>query len=238
LTVDPVVRTLVHPLLLAAAVVVAGCAGRPQPPPPTAPVAQLPGSTAIRLVARWQEELCKYVAREGDGDPAVLSETKALRSSDVLRPARITFGVLDVEADMPGRNGWDVQGVLVGKQAGSAGERYVFLVGIIGRYGYVPTGLQDIRLVGLSAQEGKLNWETGEPGAAAVERYRDTFRAFAARFPADADSFAMTAAGERITVREQRSGAEWLLRVNPPDRSQAYVIPILRRSDGADRCSS
>jgi hypothetical protein len=201
-------------------------------------VARLPESTAARLVARWQEELCRYVVQQGGGDPAVVSEAKALRSSDVLRPARITFGVLDVEAEMPGRNGWDVQGVLVGKQAGSPGERYVFLVGIVGRYNYVPTGLQDIRLVGLSTQGGRLNWETGEPGAAAAERYRATFRAFAGRFPADTDRFTMAVAGDRITVREQRSGAEWFLQARAPERSQAYVIPILRRSDDLDRCAS
>jgi hypothetical protein len=227
------VRDLLQPFLLSLAVALAGCAGLPQPPPATAPVAQLPESTAIRLVSRWQEELCRFVLEKGDGDPAVVAEAKALRSSDVLRPARITFGVLDVEADIPGRDGWDVQGVLVDRAAGS----YVFLVGIIGRYGYVPTGIQDIRLVSLSAQDGRLRWETGDPGAAAVERYRETFPAFAARFPVDTDSFAMQVAGARVTVREQRSGAEWFLQLNPPDRSQAFVTPILRRSDGADSCT-
>jgi hypothetical protein len=231
-------RELTVALLLSLAAALTGCAGRPQPPSPTEPVARLPESTAARLVARWQEELCRYVVQQGGGDPAVVSEAKALRSSDVLRPARITFGVLDVEAEMPGRNGWDVQGVLVGKQTGSPGERYVFLVGIVGRYNYVPTGLQEIRLVGLSTQGGRLNWETGEPGAAAVDRYRATFRAFAGQFPADTDRFTMALAGDRITVREQRSGAEWFLQVRAPERSQAYVIPILRRSDDLDRCAS
>lgn len=221
-------------LLAPLALALAGCSSRPQPPAPTEPVAHLAESTAVRLVARWQEELCKFVVQQGDGDPAVVAEARALRPSDVVRPARITFGVLDVEADMPGRNGWDVQGVLVGAEAGS----YVFLVGIIGRYDYVPTGLQDLRLVRLSTQGGRLNWETGEPGAVAAERYRATFRAFAGRFPADTDRFTMALAGDRITVRERRSGAEWFLQVRAPERSQAYVIPILRRSDDLDRCAS
>jgi hypothetical protein len=216
-------RTILRPLFLSIALALAGCAGLPQPPHPAAPVAQLPDSTAIRLVARWQEQLCRFIVQEGRGDPAAVAEARRLRSSDVLRPARITFGVLDVEADLPGRDGWDVQGVLVGREAG----RYVFVVGIIGRQGYVPTGIQDLRLVGLSAQDGKLRWE----------RYRETFRAFAAQFPAGTDSFVMQAAGAGVTVREQRSGAEWFLPLGPTDRSQANVIPILRASNDEDRCA-
>lgn len=226
-------RSLLQRLLVACAVALAGCASPPKPAAPTAPVAQLPESTAVRLVARWQEALCRFVVQKGDGDPAVVAEASAMRPADELRPTRVRFGVLDVEADMPGRNGWDVQAVLVGREAGS----FVFLVGIIGRYGYVPTGIQDLRLVGLSAQDGRLRWDVGDAGAAAVQRYRETFRPFAAQFPADTDRFTMQAAGPRVTVREQRSGAEWSLQLSAPDPSQAYVIPILRRADSVDRCA-
>jgi hypothetical protein len=224
------------PLLFVA---LAGCATRAQTPPVATPV--VPEGTVTQLVSAWQDQVCRYVDREGDGDPAVLSETKALRSRDALRPARVTFGVLDVDAGAPARDGWDVQGVLVGRQASGAVDRYVFLVGIVARSGYVPVGLEDIRLVGLSAQGGKLSWETGPADATAVQRYREAFRGSGAiRFPGDTDNFRMTVAADRVSVREVRSGAEWGLQVraDPPARSGQHVFQVLAApaARAADRC--
>ena len=219
-------------------VVLAGCASRSQTPDVAAAV---PEDTAAQLVSAWQGEVCRYIDREGDGDPAVLSETKALRSRDALRPARITFGVLDVNAGVAGRDGWDVQGVLVGRQTSGAVDRYVFLVGIVARSGYLPAGIQDIRLIGLSAQGGRLSWETSPADATTLQRYRETFRgAGAIRFPADTDNFRMTDATDRVSVREIRSGAEWSLQVrtDPPARGGQHVFQVLRAPGGraGDRC--
>lgn len=224
------------PLLFVA---LAGCATRTQTPPVAVPV--VPEGTVAQLVSAWQDEVCRYVDREGDGDPAVLSETKALRSRDALRPARITFGLLDVDAGVAAGDGWDVQGVLVGRQASGAADRYVFLVGIVARSGRVPVGVQDIRLVGLSAQGGRLSWETGPMDATAVERYREAFRGSGAiRFPGDADDFRMAVAADRVSVREVRSGAEWGLpvRADPPARGGQHVFPVLAAPAArtADRC--
>ena len=158
------------PLLFVA---LAGCASRSQAPYGVAAAAVLPEGTAAQLVSAWQDEVCRYVDREGDGDPAVLAETKALRSPEALRPARITFGVLDVNAGAAARDGWDVQGVLVGRQASGAIDHYVFLVGIVARSGYVPVGIQDIRLVGLSVRGGRLELgdrHGGRHGGAALSR--------------------------------------------------------------------
>jgi hypothetical protein len=224
------------PLLFVA---LAGCATRTQTLPVAAPV--VPEGTVAQLVSAWQDEVCRYVDREGDGDPAVLAETKALRSPEALRPARITFGVLDVNAGAAARDGWDVQGVLVGRQASGAVDRYVFLVGIVARSGYVPVGIQDIRLVGLSVRGGRSSWETGTADATAVQRYREAFRGVGAiRFPGDTDSFRMTVTADRVSVREVRSGAEWWLQVrtDPPARGGQQVFPVLSAPVGraADRC--
>lgn len=225
------------PLLFVA---LAGCASRSQAPSVEAATAVLPERTAAQLVSAWQDEVCRYVDREGDGDPAVLAETKTLRSPDALRPARITFAVLDVNASASARDGWDVQGILVGRQASGAVDRYVFLVGIVARSGYMPVGIQDIRLVGLSARGGRLSWEVGTADATAVKRYREAFRgAGAIRFPGDADNFRMTLAADRVSVREVRSGAEWWLQVraDPPARGGQQVFPVLAPvGPAADRC--
>ena len=228
------------PLLFVALV---GCASRAPAPQAEAVVVPLPEGGVAQLVSAWQDEVCRYIDREGDGDPAVLAETRALRSRDVLRPARITFGVLDVDAGAPGRDGWDVQGVLVGRQAGGGVDRYVFLVGMVARSSYLPSGLQDVRLVGLTVQGGRLDWETGPADAAAVQRYRETYRGSGAiRFPGDTDDFRMTAAADRVSVREARSGAEWWLpvRANPPARSApSYVFPVLGApaARNSERCA-
>jgi len=225
-------------------VALAGCATHSPPPTSvTEPVASLSEGVVTQLLSAWEDAVCRYVDREGDGDPAVLSETTALHSRDVLRPARITFGLLDVEAALSGRTAWDLQGVLVGKQTSGAGERYVFLVGIIGRSADVPSGVRDLRPVGLLARGGRLSWEAGPADPAAVQRYWETFRGTAAlRFPADTDHFTMDVAADRVSVREIRSGAEWRLQLQAssttPSRLAQNVLPVLSASGGStsDRC--
>jgi hypothetical protein len=164
-----------------------------------------------RLIGVWQSQLGRYLAVEGAGDPAALSRMQVLRSRDVLRPARITFGALDVEATVPGRDGWDIQGVLLGKQAHGARSWYVFIVAVVARSGYRPSSIQDLRLVGLSAQGGNLAWTMGSPDLQALQRYRDTFRETPVRFPADIDRFSMSATADRVFIREMQSAAEWSL---------------------------
>jgi hypothetical protein len=233
----------VHPrarllLLLLLLVALSGCATRSQRSY-VAATAVLPERQVGELVAAWQSGVCRYVDREGNGDPAVLAETRALRSPDVLRPARVIFGVLGVDADPAGSDGWDVQGVLVGRQASGGVDRYVFVVGIVARAGDRPVGIQDIRLVGLSAQNGTLKWDTGPADATAVQRYRDAFLGGGAiRFPGDTDNFRMTVGADRVSVRELGSGAEWRLQApaERPSRRDRQVIPVLSPAEpGPDR---
>ena len=192
--------------------VLGGCAARAPHPDRVEPQASVPERTVKRLVSVWEQELGRYISREGDGDPAVLSRTRVLHSRDVLRPARITFDVLDVDAQVPSRDGWDVEGVLIGKQASGTQNWYVFLVGIVARSGYRPSSIQDIRLVTVSAHDGKVAWVMSPPDRQAVRRYWETFGGSAAvRFPGDTDEFVMQIEGDRTRVQEIRSGADWSL---------------------------
>jgi hypothetical protein len=206
----PVLRTLSW-LLLAA---LAGCATRSSqiemaPTPRT-----LDEATVAGLIATWQTQLCRYIAQQGQGDDAVLTELRTLRSPSVLRPARIQFGVLGAGTAPPDRTGWDVEGVLVGTHKHGVFIRHVFVVGIVGYDGALPTTIQDIRLVALSPLAETLVWETSAADPAAVARYRETFSGRAAsRFPADDDAFRMKASPVRVSVKELRSGADWTLAV-------------------------
>jgi len=195
-------------LLLA---VLAGCAVRAQYPDATGTHTVPPERSVRRLVSVWVEQLGQYVRQEGAGDPAALSQLRVLRSRQVLRPARIMFSALDVDAEEPGRDGWDVEGLLIGKQAGTHNS-YVFLVGIVARDGYRPLEVQDIRLVALSAGPGQFSWAMSPRQPNALRNYSETFRSFAAvRFPSDTDEFVMKVENDRVRVQERRSWAEWSL---------------------------
>jgi len=195
--------------------ILAGCATRAPHIAVMGPDGHLADGTSRRLIGVWQQQLARYVVDEGSGDPAIVSQMQALHSRDILRPARITFGVLDVEATTPAKDGWDVQGVLIGKQMRGEGNWYVFLVGIVARTGYRPSSIEDIRLVGFWARPGKLAWEMSPANPLALQRYRDTYReSVPVRFPENTDQFTMSATDDRVSVRELRSGADWSLRLD------------------------
>ena len=220
---DVLVSRVVKRQVLLLLCVLAGCAVRAPRTDVMEPQVDLPEATVKRLISAWEQELARYISREGGGDPAALSRTQTLHSRDVPRPARITFGVLDVEPNVPNRDGWDVQGLLIGKQTSGMRNWYVFVVGIVTRGGYRPSWIQDMRLVAFSAQGRKLSWEMSPADPQAVQRYRDTFRGSATvQFPGDADRFSMNAVGERLWVEEVRSGATWalLLRTGSRDASR------------------
>lgn len=207
-------RQLLRQLALLLIIVLSGCATRSSQTEMAPSPDSLAERDVARLIAIWQEELCRYIAQEGSGEVEVLSELRGLHSRNVLRPARITFGVLDAAAEPPEQPGWDVQGVLVGLQKNRVVARYVFVVGIVGRGAYLPTKIQDIRVVGMSPQSGTLVWETSAADPAAVQRYRETYSGpGASRFPADDDNFRMNPSHDLVLVREMRSGAEWSLKV-------------------------
>jgi hypothetical protein len=229
--IDILLRRLLKQFVVLLLSAVAGCAARAPHVAVVESQGDIPERTAKRLLGFWQQQLGQYIDREGHGDPAVLSQ--AVRSRDALRPARITFGVLDVESSAPGRDGWDIQGLLVGKQPNGTQNWYVFLVAIVARTGYRPYGIQDLRLVGLSAPGGKLVWQLGPANPQALQRYRDTFGASAPiRFPGDTDRFTMNVSEDGISVSEGESGARWSLAVSvqKPDARVEIEYGIAPRS--------
>ena len=198
--------------------ILSGCAIRAPHPDGLQTQANLADRTTHQLISVWEQQLSQYIAVEGGGDPAVLARARILHSRDVRRPARITFDALDVDAAIPSRDGWDVEGLLIGKQSTGSGNSYVFLVGIVSRSGYRPTSIQDIRLVTMSTQRGQFSWAMSAQDAQAVQRYGDTFRdSMAARFPAETDDFVMHVEADRLRVEETRSGASWSLQRGDED---------------------
>jgi len=221
-------------LAVLSAVLLAGCATR------STQTAVRPASAALdevkveRLVGDWQRALCRYVAAQGGGDVAVLGELPTLRSASVLRPARIEFAVRNAQAKPPATEGWDVQGVLVGTLKRGAFVRHVFALGIIAYNDQLPVRVEDIRLVSLVPLDGALLWEVSGAQPQAVARYRAAYRgAGPSRFPEHDDAFAMSASGERIAVRELRSGADWSLDMWPDLRdTRGALLSSVRTMPG------
>src|SRR5262249_36774930 len=118
--------------------VLGGCAVRAPHPDGLPTQTNLPDRTTHRLVAGWEQQVTQYIGAEGGGDPAVIARSRVLHSRDARRPARITFDALDVDAAISGRDGWDLEGVLIGKQSTGTRNWYVFLVAVVARSGYRP----------------------------------------------------------------------------------------------------
>lgn len=187
-----------------------GCATRAPQSVGTAAVHQLPDIASRNVIAEWQRRLGEYVAAAGSGDPAVLSQLSALRSSAVLRPGRIVFAATDIEAFVSERDGYDVFGLLIGKQDGATGPWYVFIVGAIERRDYRPSAVADVRVVAFSMRNAVAVWETGPADPEALARYsRQIDTSTALRFPADRDEFRMVACAGQTCVEETQSGARW-----------------------------
>jgi hypothetical protein len=183
------------------------------------------GETRARqIVAEWQQQLADYIDRAGGGDPSVLAQLSALRATGTLRPARITFGALDIDASVAERDGFDVQGLLLAALPDCGAQPYVFVVGIVQREGYRPLALVDIRLVALATRGGRLEWTVGEGDPQALSRYRAMLDpAVPLRFPADKDRFELVPCAPRVCVDEQLNSARWSLAVPAP--AVASVAP-------------
>jgi hypothetical protein len=195
------------------AVLLAGCAAS-QAEPAAAASAPLDAGTlmAERAFAVWQRRLDAYVAHIGQGDAAVLAQQTTLRSAADLRPAPIRFSVSDIEALVPGRDGYDATGVLLGKLPDRAAPTYVFIVGLVERQDERPRTILDVRVLTMSIHDGASLWAAGTADAQALALYlRHVDTATTLRFPGRSDRFALLPCGTGVCVEERRSGARWHL---------------------------
>jgi hypothetical protein len=206
-----------------------GCATYAPRPTNNAAPHDLPEATASGVIAEWQRRLGQHVADAGSGDPAVLAQLPSLRSSAVMRPGQIVFAATDVESFVAERDGFDVFGLLVGKQDGAAGPRYVFIVGTVERRNYRSVAVADMRLTAMSVRNGIANWETGAADGQALDRYRNNGDTTAAvRFPADRDQFRLTACPPGVCVEEIASGARWSIYLNTSVAGAPAASPVSR----------
>jgi len=204
-------------LLGLAALLLGGCAQR-DPRPTAAPADTLLSDARSRqLVGEWQRQLADYIARAGDGDPAVLARLPERRATGTLRASRINFGALDLDASAAERDGFDVQGLLLAPLPDGADSPYVFVVGIVQRQGYRPVDIADIRLVALSDRAGQLEWTLGDADPQALARYRSALnRNLPLRFPADQDRFELRRCASSLCADERSSAARWSLAPGTP----------------------
>ena len=213
-------------VVLLTAAALSGCAI--YSPPATSPkVRELPDATARAVIGTWQDRLGQHIASAGDGDPAILSQLPGLRSPAVARPGQIVFAATDVEAHATERDGYDVFGLLLGKQITASGPRYVFVVGAVERQDYWPVAVTDVRIAAMSVKGGVATWETGPANADALTRYRRSAEtSTAVRFPADHDQFRLVGCDPGVCVEELRSGARWALYLDAPVTSAPATPPV------------
>jgi hypothetical protein len=163
----------------------------------------------------------------------VLSQLPALRTPAVARPGQIVFAANDIDAHVPERDGYDVFGLLLGKQNTTAGPRYVFIVGALQRQQYWPVAVADVRVAAMSVKAGIATWETGSADVEALLRYRKSADSSTAlRFPAERDQFRLIGCDPGVCVEELRSGARWALYGNTPTATAPAASSVQPASAG------
>lgn len=177
------------------------------------------GCSVRSPIAVWQDRVTHYISTEGNGDPAVLRDTAAMRARDSARPARMTIGQTDVPG-APFARSRDVQAVFLGTEKVANEHWYVFLVGVTTREADGPV-VDDVRMAAFTPMRDALRWRIAPSDPAIVSRYVSArtesdsdFRQTG--FPAPLDDFHLSAAGQEITTTESRTGAVWRLSLNPP----------------------
>jgi hypothetical protein len=200
---------------LGLALLLEACASR-APRPATAPAE--PASSDARnrqLVGEWQRRLADHIASAGDGDPAVLARLPSQRATGTLRPSRIIFGALDLDASLAEMDGFDVQGLLLDPMPGADLAPYVFVVGIVQRQGYRAVDIVDVRLVSITLRGRQLDWTVGDGDPQALARYRAALdRSVPLRFPADKDRFDPVICEPRLCADETLTASRWSLPVH------------------------
>lgn len=198
-------RRLAAALLIAAAL--AGCAT-----PRTQGPAPLPAGDAERRMQVWGRELQRYVAQQGHGDPAVLARLPQLRAGPNPRPAQIVFRVNDLDATVPGSDGYDLSGLLLGRIDRAGPPWYLFVVGSIQRRDGQPAALADLRLLAMSFGAEASAWIGPAADAPTLQRYAGAHpQPRVLRFPEATDRFELVPCAPAVCVEEAGSGARWRL---------------------------
>jgi hypothetical protein len=202
---------------LALLLLLQACATRAPRPASVTVEPPLGEARAREIVTVWQRQLADYLDHTGGGDPAALAQLPVRRATGTLRPARVTFGALDVDAGGAERDGFDVQGLLLTPRPNAGAEPYVFVVGIVQREGYRPMAVVDIRLVAMVTRGERLEWSVGDGDPQALMRYRALLDpTVPLRFPADKDRFDLVPCAPRVCAGEQLSSARWSLDLPTP----------------------
>ena len=200
---------------LAALLLLDACALRAPRPAAAPSEIALDDARSRQLFGEWQRYLADYIDKAGDGDPAVLAQLPGLRATGTLWPARITFGALDIDASVAEKDGFDVQGLLLGPLPQTGATPYVFVVGIVRRQGYRPVDIADIRLVSMTQRGRQLDRTVGDGDAQALASYRAALdRSAPLRFPADKDRFELTVCAPRLCADEGLTVSRWSLPVH------------------------
>ncbi|UCF33031.1 MAG: hypothetical protein JSV78_11935 [Phycisphaerales bacterium] len=181
------------------------------------------GCTSRRPIEAWQHRLSSYIMDQGNGDPNVLRDTPDAHSRRSLRPARITFGELDV----PGRglppftDKLDVNGVLLGHETVEEDSWFIFLVGVVKHRPRSRSGIKDIRLVAFTIQQEQFCWRVGRRNRKALSTYADSLRPpgegdettprSPPMFPHPTDVYRLEISDQSVMAVDERSGATWRL---------------------------
>ncbi len=191
-----------------------GCASR-GPRPQVAvvsPATNVEASKARELTTIWRDDLTAYLKRGGEDWPTRLSRLRDVQTRRGLRPGRIYFSTLAAGGDPDSADSWDVSGLLLGRQMVGGRDWYLFIVGVVQRESFRPIEVRDLRLMAFATGGSDPLWRQGEANPESLNRYWETFRQnIPVRFPADDDGYRVEVVGNRVTVRELRSGAEWTL---------------------------
>lgn len=191
-----------------------GCASRGPRSPVTAisPSISLEESKVRELTTFWRDDLADYLKRTEEDWPTRLSRLRDFQTRRGLRPGRIDFSTLAAGGDPDSADSWDVNGLLLGRQTLGGRHWYLFIVGVVQRESFRPVEIRDLRLMAFATGGSDPLWSQGEANPQSLDRYWETYRQnIPVRFPADDDSYRVEIDGDRVTVRELRSGAEWML---------------------------
>lgn len=181
------------------------------------------GCASQQPIEAWQNRVARYISEQGNGDPNVLRDLVDARARDTVRPERVMIGEFGVTG--PTRGGmtpvYDVQGVLIGHHKAVDRYWFVFLVGVLRQQTSGAPIIEDVRLTAMTAAGRELRWVVSDPDDIATRRYISPSSATPADpafriFPKGTDLYRTVVERDLIHVSEDRSGANWVLRLPPP----------------------